>query len=141
MSPTSLAAPNSSLAIRTPWCLAARPSANAAGYLVVENKGFTPDRLTAVTSPAARRVSIHESRVTGALATMTMLGSVEIPARTAVTFAPGGLHLMFESLRRPLNIGDRVPVTLWFKHSGPVRARLVVMLRPPVSASASPMRM
>jgi copper(I)-binding protein len=129
------------LAIHAPWCLATGPSANAAGYLVIDNRGYTPDRLTAITSPAARRVSIHQSRVNGGLATMTLLASIELPARTVVTFAPGGLHLMLEALRRPLTVGERVPVTLWFKVSGPVRTSLVVMLRPPVAAPSPTMRM
>lgn len=139
--PVSLAASAGSLNIRNPWWLAAGPTANAAGYLVIENRDYTPDRLLAITSNAAQRVSIHESRVTGGLATMISLRSVEIPARTSITFAPGGRHLMLEVLRRPLSVGGRVPVTLWFKVAGPVRTRLVVVLRPPVGAPASSMRM
>jgi copper(I)-binding protein len=138
--PTWLTASSSLLSIQTPWCLAARPGANAAGYLVIDNKGFSPDRLTAITSAAAQRVSIHESRVTGGVATMTSLDGVGIPARTAVTFGPGGLHLMLEMLRRPLSVGERVPITLWFKVAGPVRTSLVIMLHPPISARSS-MRM
>ncbi len=139
--PASAAPSRGRLAVHAPWCLATGPSANAAGYLVIDNKGDAPDRLTTITSPAARRVSIHQSRITGGLATMTSLESIPIPARTVVTFAPGGLHLMLETLRRPLKVGERVPVTLWFKLAGPVRTSLVVMLRPPVSAPSSPMRM
>jgi hypothetical protein len=40
-------------------------AANADGYLLVENKGDRPDRLAAITSPLAQRVSIHESRSIG----------------------------------------------------------------------------
>jgi copper(I)-binding protein len=129
------------LAIERPWCLSAAAAANAAGYLVVDNKTYISDRLTAITSPAAQRVSIHQSRVAKGLATMVALDGVEIPARTAVTFAPGGLHLMLEAVRRPFVVGERVPVILWFKVAGPIRANLVVTLRPPGSAAAPSMRM
>ena len=137
----ALATPSGLLAIETPWCLPAGAAANAAGYLVIDNKGYTSDRLTAITSEVAQRVSIHESRVTAGLATMSVLGSIEIPARTNVTFAPGGLHLMLEALRRPFKVGERVPVTLWFKVHGPIRASLIVVLRPPGSQRSSTMRM
>jgi copper(I)-binding protein len=130
-----------SLSVKAPWCLAARPSVNVAGYLVIYNKGYAPDRLTAITSPVAQRVSMHESKVAGGFATMTNLRSVEIPARTTVTFAPGGLHIMLEALRRPLAVGDRVPITLWFNVSGPVRTNLVVMMRPLMATPPSSMPM
>jgi copper(I)-binding protein len=42
------------------------------------------------------------------------------PGATA-TFAPGGLHLMLESLRKPVKIGDRVPVVLTFDRTGSMR--------------------
>jgi len=137
---TSFAASSGLLAVEAPWCLPARPAANAAGYLVIDNGSDKPDRLIEITSPVARSVSIHESRVVGGLATMTALGGVAIPARTMVRFEPGGLHLMLETLRRPLSVGERVPVTLWFAVAGKVHASLRVVLRPRLSASPT-MRM
>jgi copper(I)-binding protein len=138
---TSFAASRSPLAAERPWCLAARPPATVAGYLAIHNTGHVSDRLTAITSPDARRVSIHQSSVVGGVASMKTLNSVEIPARATIVFAPGGLHLMFDKLRRPLDVGDRVSVTLWFKDAGPVHTHLVVLLRPPLVLSTSPMKM
>ena len=138
--PASLAASGGMLTIEAPWCLSAQPAANAAGYLVIVNKGDIPDRLTEISSPVAQSVSIHESRVAGGLATMTALGDLVIPARTSVRFAPGSLHFMLETLRRPLKVGERVPITLWFKVAGRIRANLLVVFRPPTSASL-PMQM
>jgi copper(I)-binding protein len=139
--PAAYAAGRGSLAIEAPWCLTARPGTNAAGYLVIDNKSDAPDRLTSVTSPVAQHVSIHESRVTGGVATMALRNYVEIPGRSVISFASPGLHLMFEVLRRPLSVGERIPVTLWFRSGGPVHVDMVVTLRPLRSLPPAPMRM
>ena len=137
----SLASAIDGISIQNPWCLSAGQAANGAGYLAVENKGSTPDRLMAITSPAAQHVSIHRSGLTAGMSTMIALAGVDIPARSTVTFAPGGLHLMLEALHRPISVGERVPLTLWFRVAGPRRTSLVVRLRPPVPLGPSSMRM
>ncbi len=51
---------------------------------------------------------------------------IDIPANGAATFQPGGLHLMFIGLSRPLNQGETVPVTLRFESAGEVTVNLRV---------------
>lgn len=90
----------------------------SAGYLRIVNSGGAPDRLVAVTSPAAGRVDIHETRQgAGGVVQMFPIASVPIPADGAVTFAPGGLHLMLMDLHAPLAEGARVRLSFDFERA------------------------
>lgn len=85
------------------------------GYLDLRNTGDQARELVQATSPAAGRVTIHQSSVSErGVARMTPLASLPLPAGQVVHLAPGGLHLMLEDLRAPLVAGSKVPVTLQF---------------------------
>ncbi|MEP6968433.1 MAG: copper chaperone PCu(A)C, partial [Pseudomonadota bacterium] len=108
------------------WTRPAAAGMNAAGYGAITNRGPHADRLIGAASAAASKVSIHESRSAGGVMSMRTLSDLAIPAGATVTFAPGGLHLMLEGLKRPLNPGARVAITLTFIKAGVVRSELVV---------------
>lgn len=57
--------------------------------------------------------------------------TVEIPAGRSVELAPGGLHVMLESLERPLAEGNRFPLTLTFESAGELRVEARVRTNPP----------
>ncbi len=139
--PMALAASGSRLTVSATWCLAARSMANTAAYLVIENRGGAPDRLVAITSAAAQHISIHHTANANGVTTMTMVAGVLLPAHTTVAFSPGGYHIMLEALRRPLAVGEKVSITLWFKIGGPLHTQLIVVAHPPPYATAPPMRM
>jgi len=130
------AASSGHLTIRGAWTRPAAAGLNGAGYLTIVNSGHAADKLLSASSPAAARVSIHESRMVGAVMTMRRLDGVAIPAGASVTFKPGGLHLMLEGLKAPLKEGDRVAVTLVFARAGRMAATLVVAGGPPEAAMA-----
>lgn len=52
------------------------------------------DKIVNVSSPDAQAVEIHQAENTGGVASMHKVQSVDLPAGKAVTFGPGGLHLM-----------------------------------------------
>jgi hypothetical protein len=119
-------APNAPITIRQAWTRPTPAGMNAAGYLTIINASPFPDRLTSAASPAAAKVSLHQSRQQGGVMIMLAVPAVRAPARGQVNFAPGGYHLMLEHLARPLRLGQRVPVTLTFDRAGPVGAQLEV---------------
>jgi hypothetical protein len=131
----SAAAPIGSapIIVRGAWTRPAAAGMNAAGYLTIVNTGPFADRLISAASPSATRVSIHESRRVGAVMTMRALPMLRIPSKSQVALAPGGYHLMLEALRRPLRLGERVPVTLNFDRAGALHVRLAVGAGPAVS--------
>lgn len=123
------------IAISQPWARATAPAArNGAGYLTLRNGGNRPERLVSVSADqVAARVEIHTMTFDGGVMRMRPLpDGLEIPARGEAALAPGGNHLMFLGLKRPLRQGESVPVTLRFERAGLVRVTLTVE---PIGAS------
>lgn len=116
------------LVIAHAWSRATPSGAKVAGgYLTIENKGATPDRLTGGSSDVAGRFEIHEMAMNNGVMTMRPLdkGLVIEPGKT-VKLAPGGYHLMLMDLKSPLKQGDKVPLTLEFEKAGKVALSLDV---------------
>ncbi len=96
---------------------------DASAFLVLENRGTSPDSLTGVTSPDAESVMLHQTVAQG----MEMVDGVAIPAGGRVTLAPGGYHLMLHGLTRPAAAGDTLALRLQFVHAGELLVRAPVL--------------
>ena len=101
------------LVVMQAWVRATPPGGTVtAAYVSVRNGGTRPLVILSATSPVARRMSIHESTMSGT--------GVEMRPRPMITIAPGGMfsmkpngvHLMLEDLKRPLLPGQSVPIVL-----------------------------
>jgi copper(I)-binding protein len=119
------AAANSPIAATAAWSRPATAGGNAAGFLTLVNRGGA-DVLTGAESPLAARVELHASSMSGGVMRMGAEAAVPIPAHGQATFAPGGRHLMFVGLKRPLHVGDRAPATLTFKSGARLKVEFVV---------------
>jgi periplasmic copper chaperone A len=99
----------------------------AGGYLTIENKGSTPDRLIGGSGDFAGKVEVHEMAMNNGVMTMRSLdkGLAIEPGKT-VKLAPGGYHLMLMDLKGPLKQGDKVPLVLEFEKAGKVNLSLEV---------------
>jgi copper(I)-binding protein len=97
------------------------------GYVTIENKGTTPDRLVGGAGDIAGKVEIHEMAMDNGVMKMRPIdkGLTIEPGKT-VKLAPGGYHLMMFDLKAPLKQGDKVPVTLQFEKAGKVSVTLDV---------------
>jgi copper(I)-binding protein len=97
------------------------------GYLTIENKGATADRLIASSADVAGKAEVHEMAMNNGVMTMRPLdkGLTIEPGKT-VKLAPGGSHLMLVDLKNPLKQGDKVPLTLEFEKAGKVNLSLDV---------------
>lgn len=109
-----------SLKIGHPWSRATPHGAQVAGgYLVIENKGAAADRLVSITSEIAGRVEIHEMAVQNGVMKMRPLArSLEIKPGATAKLEPGGFHVMFMNLKRPLREGEKFKGTLVFEKAG-----------------------
>ena len=109
------------LSIHGPWARELPPVApNGAAYLRIENGGNEAARVVSASSPIADRVEIHAHETDDGVMKMRHLHSVEVPARGALTFEPGGLHLMLIGLGEPLVRGESFPLTLEFDRAGTI---------------------
>src|SRR4030088_2538130 len=110
------------LVITQAWSRATPGGAKVAGgYLTIENKGSTPDRLIGGSADVADKVQVHQMTMNNGVMTMRSLdqGLTIEPGKT-VKLAPGGYHLMLLDLKSPLKRGDKVPVILEFEKAGKV---------------------
>jgi copper(I)-binding protein len=97
------------------------------GFLTLTNPGPEDDRLVAVSSPAAGRVLLHQTKMDGNVMKMDELPEgVPLPAGETVRLSPGGEHMMFTGLKAPFVEGSMVPVTLTFEKAGTVEVELPV---------------
>lgn len=125
------AGPAAAVEVAKPWSRPAAAGSTGAGFMTLANMGKATDALVAVESPVARKVEIHQSRVSGGVASMRKVERLSVPAGATVTFAPGGYHLMFLGLTRSLKAGQTLPATLTFASGAKVRTAFLVGMGPP----------
>ena len=116
------------LVISQAWSRATPGGAKiAGGYLTIENKGTSPDRLVGGSAEIAGKFEVHEMAMNNGVMTMRPLdkGLAIEPGKT-VKLAPGGYHLMIMDLKGPFKQGEKVPVTLEFEKAGKVNLSLDV---------------
>ena len=116
------------LVITQAWSRATPAGAKVAGgYLTIENKGTSPDRLISGSGDFAGKVEIHEMAMNNGVMTMRPLDKgLEIEPGKTVKLAPGGYHLMLMDLKQPFKQGDKVPLVLQFEKAGKVTLSLDV---------------
>jgi copper(I)-binding protein len=119
--------------VQAAWSRPAAQGGTGAGFMTLANPDARADALVGAETPLARQVQIHQSSVKDGMASMRQLERVPLPAGGQVTFAPGGHHLMFVGLTKPLKAGDSVPVTLTFASGATVKASFVVGSAPPAA--------
>jgi copper(I)-binding protein len=117
-----------SLNIAHPWARATPKGATiGGGYLKITNTGTTPDRLVGGTSTVSKGFEIHQMSMENGIMKMRPLADgVEIKPGETVEFKPGGYHIMFVGLTRPLVKGEHVNATLHFEKAGTVKVDFVV---------------
>jgi hypothetical protein len=119
------------------WARASVPGTKTAvGYLVLTNKGEEVAKLIALTTTVCDRLMIHRSTLDAqGVSRMWPVAKLEIEPGETVRFDPNGLHLMFDDLKAPLVVGQKVPVRMVFEGLPQVTVQLEV--RPLVPEKAA----
>jgi periplasmic copper chaperone A len=111
------AAQSGAVAIENAWARATPGQAETgAAYLTIESP--TPDRLTGVSTPAAKTAELHTMTMEGGVMKMRPLAGIDLPAGQKVTLQPGAMHIMLLGLAHPLLPGQSFPLTLHFEKGG-----------------------
>lgn len=92
----------------------------SSGYLTIENKGSTADRLIAATFSKAKEVQIHEMKMDGDKMMMRQVTGLDVPANGMLELKPGGYHLMLIGLDGAIKEGEQVKINLQFEKAGKV---------------------
>jgi copper(I)-binding protein len=111
-----------SLVISQPWSRATAGGAKVgAGYMTITNTGTEPDRLIGGSLPQAGKFEVHEMRMENNVMKMRPISSgLEIKPGQTVKLAPGGYHVMFMKLKKPLKQGEVLKGELIFEKAGKV---------------------
>lgn len=96
------------------WAKAAKKGMSA-GFGTLSNTGSDAVVLTGVTDAAGDEIQIHETAGTGQSASMKQLeGGLRIEPGQQVVLEPGGTHLMFMDLKKPLAPAGKIALNLQF---------------------------
>ncbi len=98
-------------------------AAVAAAYFTLRNTGRATVVLTGLDCTVASGAMLHQSMERHHEILMRPVGELDIAPGQQVRLTPGGMHVMLHGLRRPLALGERVPLTLHFA-DGSSRAAL-----------------
>ena len=119
------------ITVKDPYArVSAMMSSSGAAFMVIENAG-PDDRLIGVRSDVAEKTELHTHKEDD-MGVMRMLHVEEgfaLPAGGHITMARGGHHVMFLGLKRPLQDGDTVQLTLEFEKAGDVAVTVPVDLQ------------
>ncbi len=108
------------IAVRNAWARIADSGATSGAYLDVVNNDSALLRLIGVSTDDAYAAEVHETMQHDGMARMMPRSEIAIAPGTALTMAPGGLHIMLIGVHRTLAAGDSVRVRLRFSDSSAV---------------------
>jgi len=107
------------------WVRATVPGQSVAG-VYMDITASAPRALVAVSSPVAGRAELHTMTMDGGVMKMRALERIDLPARVTVKLAPGGHHIMLVGIKRKLNAGERVPITITVRDLRGARSMVAV---------------
>lgn len=112
--------------IEKAWIRNASAGMNTALFFDAVNNSDTDDVLIKAYSNAAEVVEIHETFEDGDMMGMREVKEVIIKANSMFSFKPMHHHVMLIKLKKDLNEGDKVDVTLTFKKAGEIKLSVPV---------------
>jgi copper(I)-binding protein len=116
-----------------PWARPTVQGQRSAGVYVTLTAA-EPLALVSVTTPIAGSADVHEMKLDGDVMRMRALERLDLPAGKPVELKPGGLHVMLQDLKAPLQPGTSIPVTLTFRTARNEQRQLTLQV--PVTATA-----
>ncbi len=99
---------------------------SSAVYLTLVNTGNSDDVLLGVSSDAAAIVAMHTVETQNGEKKMQHLSQITVPAQSEVQLKPGSFHIMLVDLKRDLQQGETIDVTLVFQKAGVVNVKAQV---------------
>ncbi|OOE51315.1 copper chaperone PCu(A)C [Salinivibrio kushneri] len=99
--------------IHDAYARATAPGApNSAAFMVLDNQSKVLKRVVSASTPAAKRVELHEHAMVDGMMEMRQIAQILVPEGEQVTLKPGGLHVMLFDLTQPLKVGEHISLTL-----------------------------
>ncbi len=126
MATISIASSAEILTVSNPWVRATVPAQQVTGAFMTLTAAADL-RLVAVSSPQAGMVEIHQMTMENNVMQMRALADgLALPKGKAIELKPGGYHLMVMDLKRPMQQGAWLPLTLTVETKDKKRSTVVV---------------
>lgn len=125
------------LTILNPWARPAAQGQNGAVYLTIKNAGKDTETFISAETPLAEKAELHETRdEDGVMSMRPVKDGIAIKPGASVEFKPGGYHIMLFGLKKPLEEGGVVPLTITLAKAGAVTVEIKVETAAPQSSHA-----
>ena len=111
--------------VTEPWARSTVKEQKATGMFMTLTSSEDA-KLVGAVSPAARIVEVHEMSMTNNVMQMREVKALALPAGKAVQLKPGGYHVMLIDLAKPLEAGQKVPLTLTIESTDGKRSTVLV---------------
>lgn len=112
--------------VDAPW-VRATVAGQKAGGLFMTLHSTAPMRLVSGSTDIAEAVEIHTMSLDGDIMRMRQLTSLMVTPEKPVALVPGGFHLMLMGLKRQINEGDQIPVSLVFESEAGVKSTINII--------------
>jgi copper(I)-binding protein len=119
------------LIVKDAWVRTTPGADVMAVYLNLRNASPQPIIVIGVQSPVASHSMMHETSLVKGQSRMRMREHVVIAPGQTLSFAPGGQHIMLSGLKRPVAVGQSVPLVLLLADGGKVS--VVALVKPLVT--------
>ncbi len=118
---------HASVSIEQAWIREVPPGSPAAAvFMVIANTGDQPVRVTAITSPAAKRVEWHDMVRDKGMLRMRQRQHIELAANSRTQLKPEGSHLMLLDMDQAPALNSHISVTLHLDNDQVVMTQAVV---------------
>ena len=105
------------ISVTDAWARATMPGQPVSGaYMQIQADADA--RLLSVSSSVVPRVEVHEMSMDGGVMRMREVKSIDLPKGKTVSLEPGGFHIMLMNLKKPIAVGDVIPLTLVVESGG-----------------------
>jgi len=97
------------------WIPVAPPGVMShAAYLSLENTDNAAKSVISIKAEGYGMAHLHKTEEKDGIATMAMIDQIKIPNGKSLMMEPGGLHIMLMRPQNPVELGDKVTLTLGF---------------------------
>ncbi len=85
-----------------------------AAFMTIENNSETDNALVAASSPAAKKVELHQHTHSDGMMRMRQVERIETPAQASAALEPGGYHMMLIGIQPELREQETIEFSLEF---------------------------
>lgn len=102
--------------IITPYVRAMPPGQKiTTAFLQIENTSDSAKSLIAAKSDVSEFTELHAHTMENGMMKMGQVKNIDIPAKSTIALETGGYHIMLINLKKDLQVGQKVKITLIFK--------------------------